>query len=118
MIANLEQHSINRGYGPVGRRAADDSEASGRRHVVLDTGARAIEPALRHGILSVGSDDGSLQSAGVEHTGALLALGDSDAQNPSSTLSARSLSADLNVIGSGPELKALEEMFAPGTVGA
>ena len=43
MIDNLEQHFIICGYGRVGRRAAEEFEASGQRYVVLDTGAEAIE---------------------------------------------------------------------------
>ena len=49
MIDNLEQHFIICGYGRVGRRAAEEFEASGQRYVVLDTGPDAIEASRRRG---------------------------------------------------------------------
>ncbi|HUY70845.1 MAG TPA: potassium channel protein [Gaiellaceae bacterium] len=117
MIDNLEQHFIICGYGRVGRRAAEEFEASGQRYVVLDTGPDAIELARRRGILFVegsGSDDGSLQSAGIVHARGLLASADSDAENLYITLSARSLSADLMIVARASTREAEGKLLLAG----
>src|SRR5262249_54460048 len=65
MIDKLDNHYIICGYGRVGRRSAEEFEASGTPYVVLDNGKDAIEVAKRRGILYLegsGSDDDSLQA--------------------------------------------------------
>ncbi len=117
MIDNLEQHFIICGYGRVGRRAAEEFEASGQRYVVLDTGSDAIEAARRSGILFVegsGSDDGSLQSAGIGRARGLLASADSDAENLYITLSARSLSAGLMIVARASTREAEGKLLLAG----
>src|SRR5262249_61192457 len=61
VIDQLENHFIICGYGRVGRRAADEFEASGQPFVVLDTGEEAIDVAKQRGVLYLrgsGCDDG------------------------------------------------------------
>ena len=117
MIDNLEQHFIICGYGRVGRRAAEEFEASGQRYVVLDTGAEAIELARKLGILFVegsGSDDGSLQSAGIGRARGLLASADSDAENLYITLSARSFSTKLMIVARASTREAEGKLLLAG----
>jgi voltage-gated potassium channel len=117
MIDEIRDHFIICGYGRVGRRAAEEFEASGQRYVVLDTGADSIELARRSGILFVegsGSDDGSLQSAGIGRARGLLASADSDAENLYITLSARSFSADLMIVARASTREAEGKLLLAG----
>src|SRR5579871_6948635 len=67
-IESISDHFIICGYGRVGRRAADEFEASGQPYVVLDKGDEAIEVARERGVLfrkGSGSDDGDLERVGI-----------------------------------------------------
>jgi voltage-gated potassium channel len=84
---------------------------------VLDAGTEAIEVARRRGILFVegkGSDDGSLESAGIGRARGLLASADSDAENLYITLSARSLSADLMIVARASTREAEGKLLLAG----
>jgi voltage-gated potassium channel len=117
MIDDLENHFIICGYGRVGRRAAEEFDASGQPYVVLDTGRDAIEVAERRGILYLegsGSDDGSLQAAGISRARGLLASADSDAENLYITLSARSLARDLMIVARASTREAEGKLLLAG----
>ena len=76
MIDQLTDHFIICGYGRVGRRAAEEFEASGQAFAVLDTGDEAIEVARERGVLyrrGSGSDDRRSERAGIERARGLLA---------------------------------------------
>jgi voltage-gated potassium channel len=117
MIDKLEDHFIICGYGRVGRRAAEELEASGRPYVVLDNGPEAIEAARRNGVLYIegsGHDDESLQSAGVGRARGLLASADSDAENLYITLSARSLGSNLMIVARASTREAEGKLLLAG----
>jgi voltage-gated potassium channel len=117
MIEQLEDHFIICGYGRVGRRAAEELEASGQPYVVLDNGAEAIEAARRNGVLYIegsGHDDVSLQGAGVARARGLLASADSDAENLYITLSARSLGANLMIVARASTREAEGKLLLAG----
>ena len=100
-IGRMRDHFIICGYGRVGRRAGQELEEAGSRFVVLDVSDDAISAARRRGVPYVigdGTNDASLLEAGIEQARGVLASADSDVDNLSITLSARSLSADLMIV--------------------
>jgi voltage-gated potassium channel len=116
-IEGISDHFIICGYGRVGRRAADEFEASGQPYVVLDTGDEAIERARERGVLFLkgsGSDDGDLQHVGISRARGLLASADSDAENLYITLSARSQRADLLIVARASTREAERKLVLAG----
>ncbi len=117
MIDSIEDHFIICGYGRVGRRAAEEFEASGQAYVVLDTGDEAIELAREHGVLfrkGSGSDDESLERVGIARARGLLASADSDAENLYITLSARAQRSDLMIVARASSREAERKLVLAG----
>jgi voltage-gated potassium channel len=117
MIDQLSDHFIICGYGRVGRRAAEEFEASGQPYVVLDTGDSAIEIAREHGVLyrkGSGSDDADLQHCGVARARGLLASADSDAENLYITLSARAQRPDITIVARASTREAEGKLMLAG----
>lgn len=117
VIEQLEDHFIICGYGRVGRRAAEELAAAGQRYVVLDTGPAAIEVAGKRGVPHIegsGSDDDSLQRAGISRARGLLASADSDAENLYITLSARSLHPGLMIVARASTREAEGKLLLAG----
>jgi voltage-gated potassium channel len=117
MIGQLSDHFIICGYGRVGRRAAEEFEASGQPFVVLDTGEEAIEVARERGVLyrrGSGADDGDLEQAGISRARGLLASADSDAENLYITLSARAQRPDLTIVARASTREAEGKLLLAG----
>ena len=117
MIDQLTDHFIICGYGRVGRRAAEEFEASGQTYVVLDTGDEAIEVARERGVLyrnGSGSDDGDLELAGIARARGLLASADSDAENLYITLSARAQRPDMTIVARASTREAEGKLLLAG----
>lgn len=117
MIDLLENHFIICGYGRVGRRAAEEFEASGQPFIVLDLSAEAIGLAHERGILFLegsGSEDAFLDRAGIDRARGLLASADSDAENLYITLSARSRRADLMIVARASNREAERKLVLAG----
>jgi voltage-gated potassium channel len=108
MIDDIRDHFIICGYGRVGRRAAEEFDASGQRYVVLDFSAEALALASERGVLFLdgrGSEDHDLVRAGIDRAKGVLASADSDAENLYITLSARTRGPELTIVAraSDPE---------------
>src|SRR5919201_2294093 len=100
-IERLSDHYIICGYGLVGRRVAEEFRHAGVEFVVLDFTADALEAAREAGVLFVegnGTEDEDLREAGLERARGLVASSDSDSDNLSITLSARSTKPDLLIV--------------------
>jgi voltage-gated potassium channel len=117
MIGELTDHFIICGYGRVGRRAAEEFEASGQPYVVLDTGEEAVEIARERGVLyrrGSGAEDGELQLVGIANARGLLASADSDAENLYITLSARAQRPDLTIVARASTQEAERKLLLAG----
>jgi voltage-gated potassium channel len=117
MIDELKDHFIICGYGRVGRRAAEEFEASGQPFVVLDFSADAIAHAKEHGVLFLegrGSDDEDLARAGIDRAKGLLASADSDAENLYITLSARARCPELTIVARASDNEAERKLTLAG----
>jgi voltage-gated potassium channel len=116
-IDHISDHFIICGYGRVGRRAAEEFEASGQPFVVLDTGDAAVELAKERGVLyrkGSGSDDGDLQQCGLDRARGLLASADSDAENLYITLSARAQRPDITIVARASTREAERKLMLAG----
>jgi voltage-gated potassium channel len=101
-VAELRGHFILCGYGRVGSTVARELVHSGQRLVVIDILPSSLDEARRDGHLVVQGDatsDETLRLAGVERARGLVATIDSDANNVYVTLSARSMSPGLFIVG-------------------
>jgi voltage-gated potassium channel len=117
MIEELKDHFIICGYGRVGRRAAEEFEASGQPFVVLDFSADALAAARERGVLFVegrGAEDEDLATAGIDRAKGLLASADSDAENLYITLSARSRRPDLTIVARASDAEAERKLALAG----
>jgi len=117
MIDELKDHFIICGYGRVGRRAAEEFEASGQPFVVLDFSADAIAHAKEHSVLFLegrGSDDADLARAGIDRAKGLLASADSDAENLYITLSARARCPELTIVARASDNEAERKLTLAG----
>jgi voltage-gated potassium channel len=117
MLEQLNDHFIICGYGRVGRRAAEEFDASGQAYVVLDTGDQAIDTARERGVVfrkGSGSDDGDLQQCGISRARGLLASADSDAENLYITLSARAQRPDITIVARASTREAERKLLLAG----
>jgi voltage-gated potassium channel len=117
MLDQLSDHFIICGYGRVGRRAAEEFDASGQAYVVLDTGDQAIDIARERGVLyrkGSGSDDADLQHCGIERARGLLASADSDAENLYITLSARAQRPEMTIVARASTREAERKLLLAG----
>jgi voltage-gated potassium channel len=100
-IEALRDHFIICGFGRVGRRIAEEFRSSAASYVVIDFNADAIAAAREEGDLLIegsGTDDESLQEAGIERARGLVASSDSDADNLYIVLSGRAARSDLMIV--------------------
>jgi len=117
MIEQLDDHFIICGYGRVGRRAAEEFEASGQPFVVLDMSADALDAARERSVLYLegsGADDSDLERAGIDRARGLLASADSDAENLYITLSARSRHPELMIVARASTREAERKLTLAG----
>jgi voltage-gated potassium channel len=100
-ISQLTDHYLICGYGRVGRQVAKDLRAGGVPFVVIDDNPDVREHAEEEEVLLIegrGSDDETLQEAGIERARAVIACVDSDAENIFATLTARELRPDIPIV--------------------
>jgi voltage-gated potassium channel len=100
-IAQLTDHYLICGFGRVGRQVAKDLRAGDVPFVVIDDNPGVREYAEEADVLLVegrGSDDHTMQEAGIERACAVVACVDSDAENIFVTLTARELRPDIPIV--------------------
>ena len=100
-IDGLRDHTIICGFGRVGRRVAAEFNLTARDFVVLDSNPDSVSAAVELGALVVhgdGTDDDSLEAAGLGRARALIVCADSDENNLFITLSARAARPDLFIV--------------------
>jgi voltage-gated potassium channel len=100
-MQRMHDHFIICGYGRVGRRVAEEFKAAGVPYLVLDFHEDAVEAAQEDGALLLEGDatrDENLRRAGLDRARGLVAASDSDADNLSVVLSARSARPDLTIV--------------------
>ena len=100
-IAQLKDHYLICGFGRVGRQVAKDLRAGEVPFVVIDDNPDVREHAEEEDVLLVegrGSDDHTMQEAGIERACAVVACVDSDAENIFVTLTARELRPDIPIV--------------------
>ncbi|HZT52908.1 MAG TPA: TrkA family potassium uptake protein [Gaiellaceae bacterium] len=116
-IEQLRDHFIICGYGRVGRRVAEEFRAAGVPFVVLDLHEDAVDAATRSGVLLVEGDatkDETLRRAGLERARGLVAASDSDTDNLSVVLSARSARPDLTIVARASDQEAERKLVLAG----
>ncbi|MGH2979878.1 MAG: potassium channel family protein [Solirubrobacterales bacterium] len=100
-IAQVKDHYLICGFGRVGRQVAKDLRAGGVPFVVIDDNPDVREYAEEEDVLLIegrGSDDETMQEAGIERACAVVACVDSDAENIFATLTARELRPDIPIV--------------------
>jgi voltage-gated potassium channel len=97
-ISRMTGHVIICGWGRVGRQVARYLEAAGHDLVVVDRDPERISDVTSAKVVGDVTDDATLQSAGVDRAGAVVAALDTDADNLFLTVSSRALNPDLQII--------------------
>ncbi len=99
-ISQLSKHYLICGFGRVGQQIAHDLAAEGASFVVIDDNPEMRALADREVLVieGKGSDDEVLHEAGIERARAVIACMDSDAENIFTTLTARELSPDVQIV--------------------
>ncbi len=116
-IEQLRDHFIICGYGRVGRRVAEEFRAAGVPFVVLDVSEAAVEAARQAGVLLIEGDatkDETLRRAGLERARGLVAASDSDTDNLSVVLSARSERPSLTIVARASDEDARRKLVLAG----
>ena len=116
-IEELRDHVIICGYGRVGQRIAFEFREAGARYVVVDRSAQALEVAKEQGDLYIvgdGTQDRYLREAGLERARGLVVSSDSDADNVSITLSARSARDDILIVARASTGEAAQKLRLAG----
>jgi voltage-gated potassium channel len=116
-IEQLRDHFIICGYGRVGRRVAEEFQATDDPFVVLDLHEDAIAAARADGVLLIEGDatsDETLRRAGLERARGLVAASDSDADNLYVVLSARSSRPDLSIVARASGADAERKLILAG----
>jgi voltage-gated potassium channel len=101
MRSKLSNHIIICGFGRVGRRVAEELTQEGAPFIVVDSDPDRVASAEAHGyicMLGNAANERTLKDAGIDSSRALVATVNSDAENVFIVLTARSLSADLQII--------------------
>ena len=100
-IGGLKDHYILCGFGRVGEEIARELKARGSAFVIVESNTEAVERARRRNYLLVECDatsDVTLEEAGIDRAGCLLAASDSDSGNTYITLTAKALNPDVFVV--------------------
>jgi voltage-gated potassium channel len=100
-ISQLSEHYLICGFGRVGQQIARDLAGEKVPFVVIDDNPEMRIHAEELEVLIIegrGSDDEILQEAGIERARAVIACMDSDAENIFTTLSARELRPDIQIV--------------------
>ena len=116
-IEKLRDHFIICGYGRVGQRIAAEFREAGAEYVVVDFHDSALAAARERGdhvIAGNGTDDDSLEAAGLARARGLVASSDSDSDNLYITLSARSARPDLLLVARASNHDAAKKLRMAG----
>jgi voltage-gated potassium channel len=100
-IAQLSNHYLICGFGRVGQQIARDLGHEGAPFVVIDDNPEMRVVADEMDVLVLegkGSDDEVLREAGIDRARAVIACMDSDAENIFTTLSARELRPEVQIV--------------------
>lgn len=128
-IDQLHGHVIVCGYGRLGKLLAHELQAKKQSFVVVDIHPDSVADALERGYLALAGDateEGTLQSAGVQRAKCLVTALSSDAANVFITLTSRNLNRGLQIIARG-ELQSTQKkliqagadrVVLPATIGA
>ncbi len=117
-IRKLEKHYIVCGMGRMGTTICEFLSQRGKSFVVIDTDSEHVEQVCReqgwYVIEGDATDDAALKSAGIERATGLATVLPTDADNVYVVLTARMLSADLQIVARASEPKAIEKMERAG----
>nr|WP_274387587.1 potassium channel protein [Salsipaludibacter albus] len=127
-IDNLDDHVIICGFGRVGRNLSHNLDDEQTPFVVIDDDEGKVEDAEAEGYLVLRGDateEGMLESAGLDRVRALVATVNSDADNVLITLTAKGLRPDCQVIARAkseenePKLRraGADRVIQPSTIG-
>ena len=97
-ISQLSGHVVVCGWGRVGRAAARDLLASGKRVVVIDSDPERIADLREPTVLGDATLDDTLRAAGIERASALIAALAEDSANLFVTLSGRTLNPTMFIV--------------------
>ncbi len=118
-IRKLSGHYIICGFGRVGRSAALELQATGRRFVAIDPNPAHVEEhkAQFPGLLFLhgdASDDELLEAADIEDAAGVFAVTGDDSRNLMITVTAKQLNPRLRVVARAPELRNIPKMRKAG----
>jgi voltage-gated potassium channel len=116
-VDTLEGHYVICGYGRMGRSIAQELDAAGTRLVVVDMDPNRVEEARRGGHLALvgsGSDDETLERAGIHRARGLVACAGSDAENLYIVVNAHELEADLVIVARASDEDAAKNLMRGG----
>ncbi len=113
----LKEHYIICGYGRVGRRVARELREAGASYVVVDLNPDVLAIARARDELVVegsGTDNDTLQVAGLDRARGLVASSDSDVDNLYITLSARAARPEIQIVARASTRDAAEKLSLAG----
>jgi voltage-gated potassium channel len=114
---DINDHFIICGYGRVGQRVAHELRQANEPYVVLDSNPATLAAALKRGDLFVdgrSTSDDDLRAAGLERARGLFACADSDLENVYTTLSARALRPELQIVARASSEEASNKLLLAG----
>ena len=117
MIDRLQDHVILCGFGQMGRYVARNFAREKAEFVVIDEEPEAVERAKTHGYLALegsGSQEDTLERAGVARAKALIIAVDSDAESVFICLTARALRKDIQIVSRANRDDSRPKLMAAG----
>jgi voltage-gated potassium channel Kch len=116
-MEELSQHVIICGTSPEGRATADALRGRSVRAVLISTDDKAVERLKSEGYRTYLGDPSSeteLQAVGIGRARALVAAGDSDAENLLTVITARGLQPQLRIVAVGNVPSSLAKLRKAG----
>lgn len=117
-ISKLQHHFLICGYGRMGQELASYLAERRQPFVIIDENEEVFTAAMRESgwlyIVGDATQDEVLQRAGIEHARALTTVLPTDADNLYVVLSARLLSADLQIVARAGDDRATQKMMQAG----
>lgn len=116
-MEDLSAHVIICGASPEGRATADNLRAQGVRAVLISLDIPAVERLRAEGYrthLGDPSSEDELQAVGISRARALVAAGDSDAENLLTVITARGMQPKLRIVAVGTAPSSLAKLRKAG----
>lgn len=116
-VGSMKQHYIVCGFGRIGQQIATMYAQDNVPFVVVEQDSARLEQLRALGFAYVegdAADDAVLQSAGIAHAAALIAVTPTDAVNTFITLSARGLRPDLWIVARSDTLQNEAKLYRAG----